>query len=130
MDGITEAGIKKKSFELYLNGGSVWCEHLDGMGSFKDKVKEKFLNDCKTLKKPSTAAYMIINLDKTEIDTEIISCIVNEIIACDKRFMRIAFIGVKKRKERLAFLEIQKQTGCSINFFDDFEKAKQWTLPK
>ena len=73
---------------------------------------------------------MIINLDKTEIDTEIISCIVNEIIACDKRFMRIAFVGVKKRKERLAFIEIQKQTGCSINFFDDFEKAKQWTLPK
>ena len=130
MDGITEAGIKKKSFELYLNGGSVWCEYLDGMGSFKDKVKEKFLNDCKTLKKPSTAAYMIINLDKTEMDAEIISCIVNEIIACDKRFMRIAFVGVKKRKERLAFIEIQKQTGCSINFFDDFEKAKQWTLPK
>ena len=44
-DGITEAGIKKKSFELYYNGGSIWCEHLDGMGLCKEKVIEKFLDD-------------------------------------------------------------------------------------
>ena len=28
-----QAAIKKKSFELNYNGGTIWCEHLDGMGN-------------------------------------------------------------------------------------------------
>ena len=31
MKKTIEAGIKKKSFELYFNGGSIWCEHLNKM---------------------------------------------------------------------------------------------------
>ena len=32
MNEILRAGIKKKSFELKFNGGTIRCEHLDGMG--------------------------------------------------------------------------------------------------
>ena len=130
MDLITDAGIKKKSFELYFNGGSIWCEHLDGMGGSKDKVTEKFLSDSKIFSKPSVTSYMIINIDKTTIDDEIISCIVNGIISSHKHFMKISFVGVKKRRDRVAFREIQNITGCLVSFFDDFEKAKQCTLPE
>ena len=28
MDSVHQAGVKKKSFELNFNGGTIWCEHL------------------------------------------------------------------------------------------------------
>ena len=129
MDSITEAGIKKKSFELYYNGGSIWCEHLDGMGCFKEKVIEKFLDDCPKFSKPSMTSFMIINLDRTELDEEIISCIVKAITETDKCFMKIAFVGVEGFFNRRAFREIGKMKGCGVKFLDDYEKAKQWVLP-
>ncbi len=49
---ILKAGIEKKSFELYYNGGSIWCEHLDGMGFFRKsegKIPVRFQAVCKTL---------------------------------------------------------------------------------
>lgn len=126
---IEEEGLKKKSFELYYNGGSIWCEHLDSMGDHKEEVIEKFLSDYKIFSKPSRTSFMIINLDNTKIDKDIVSCITDTIIASEKRFMKIALVGVRKLRERLAFEEIQMKKGCIINFFDDYEKAKQWVLP-
>lgn len=126
---IVEAGIRKKSFEIYFNGGSIWCEHLDSMGKYKEKVIEKFLADCKIFSKPSASSFMIINLDETEIDMDIVSCITTAIIASKKGYRKIAFVGVKKRKERSAFRELQLKIGCGVDFFADYEKAKQWVLP-
>ena len=42
MDQIIVAGIHKKSFELFYNGGTLWAEHLDGMGTYSPLVIEKF----------------------------------------------------------------------------------------
>lgn len=28
-----------------------------------------------------------------------------------------------------AFRVIQKETGCAVSFFEDYEKAKEWVLP-
>ena len=42
---IQQAGIKKKSFELNYRGGTIWCEHLDGMGGYEDEVIRKMQND-------------------------------------------------------------------------------------
>lgn len=125
----TTAGINKKSFELYFNGGSIWCEHLDGMGDLKDKVIEKFLGDKKCFCRPSMTSFMIINIDETVIDTDIISCITETIIGSQKRFMKIAFVGVGKIADRNDLRVIAKAKSCAVEFFNDFEKAKQWVLP-
>lgn len=125
----TEAGLRKKSFELYFNGGSIWCEHLDGMCELKEQVIEKFLEDKKSFCRPSMTSFMIINLDETVIDTEIISCIVETLTGSTKRFMKIAFVGVKKSTDKNEFRVISGMKGCPLEFFDDFEKAKQWVLP-
>ncbi|MGN0686542.1 MAG: hypothetical protein ACI4KA_00380 [Oscillospiraceae bacterium] len=125
---IMNAGIQKKSFELFYNGGSIWCEHLDAMGCCADEVKDKFLNDYKTFSKPSMTSFMIINLDNTELFDDVISCITDTIIHSAKRYVKIAFVGIKKSK-RSAFRTIQRLKGCAVNFFDDYEKAKQWILP-
>lgn len=125
---ILKAGIEKKSFELYYNGGSIWCEHLDGMGCFSEKVTEKFLRDFKRFALPSMTSYMIINLDETELCDSIISCITDTVIRSEKRIMKLAFVGVKK-SARSAFRKIGNEKKCAVSFFDDYEKAKEWTLP-
>lgn len=124
-----QAGLKKRSFELFYNGGSLWSEHLDGMGSLKEQVIEKFLSDKKTFCRPSMTSFMIINLDETDFDADIISCITETIIGSEKRFMKIAFVGVKKAFDRNDFMKISAAKGCPVKFFDDYEKAKQWVLP-
>ena len=125
----TEAGLRKKSFDLYYNGGSIWCDHLDGMGELKEQVIEKFLGDKKSFCRPSMTSFLIINLDETVIDTDIISRIVETITGTPKRFMKIAFVGVKKIADKNDFRVISHMKGCPLEFFDDFEKAKQWVLP-
>lgn len=35
MNPIWQAGMNKKSFELPYNGGTIWCEHLDGMARMR-----------------------------------------------------------------------------------------------
>lgn len=42
-----QAGMKKKSFELNYNGGTIWCEHLDSMGNMEAEVIKKFEEDSK-----------------------------------------------------------------------------------
>ncbi|MGN1106105.1 MAG: hypothetical protein ACI4RH_05580 [Huintestinicola sp.] len=125
----TEAGLRKKSFELYFNGGSIWAEHLDGMGDMKEKVIEKFQSDKKSFCRPSMTSFIIVNLDQTEIDDDIISCIFDTFVNSQKRFMKIAFVGVKKIGDRNYLRDISRKKGCPVEFFDDFEKAKWWVLP-
>ena len=45
MNPIQLAGIRKKSFEQNFRGGTIWCEHLDGMGGHEDEAIHKFLED-------------------------------------------------------------------------------------
>ncbi|MGN0329132.1 MAG: hypothetical protein ACI4D4_09140 [Lachnospira sp.] len=122
-----QAGIKKKSFELNYNGGTIWCEHLDSMGNMEAEVIRKFEEDYKTFCRPSVSSYMIINLDETTITERIVACIVNGIIECKKKFMKIAFVGVDKKEQKLVE-EIIKESGVMFSYFKDYEKAKEWVL--
>lgn len=127
MDYKLSAGLNKKSFELNYNGGTIWCEHLDSMGDLEQEVIEKFSADYKIFSRPSVSSYMIINLDETIVTSQIVECIVNSIIECPKRFMKIAFLGIAKREQK-RFEKIKKDTGTIISFLNDYEKAKEWIL--
>ncbi len=60
MDTIQQAAIRKKSFELNCNGGTIWCEHLDRLGQYGDKVIEKLLEDKRSFSRPCVSSLMII----------------------------------------------------------------------
>ena len=122
-----QAGINKKSFELNYNGGTIWCEHLDSMGNMEAEVINKFEEDCKTFSRPSVSSYMIINLDETIVSEQIAECIINGIIECTKKFMKIAFVGVGKREQK-KFKKIEKESGVIVSYMKDYEKAKEWVL--
>lgn len=70
---------------------------------------------------------MIINLDETTITERIVACIVNGIIECKKKFMKIAFVGVDKKEQKL-FEELIKESGVMFSCFKDYEKAKEWVF--
>lgn len=123
------AGINKKSFELNYNGGIIWCEHLDSMGNMEAEVINKFKEDYKTFSRPSVSSYMIINLDETIVSEQIVECIVNGIIECTKKFMKIAFVGVDKKQQK-KFEKIKKEDGVMVSFWTDYEKAKEWVLKR
>ena len=124
MDIIQQAGIRKKSFELNYNGGTIWCEHLDGMGACENEVISKFIGDKKSFSRPSVSSFMIINLDKTDITGQIAETIVNCISDTEKLIRKIAFVGVEKRWQRS--FGVLKKKGIVISFISDYEKAKEW----
>ena len=119
-----QAGIKKKSFELNYNGGTIWCEHLDGMGSCVDEVITKFSEDIINFSRPSVSSYMIINLDETIITDHIVEVIVSAFLDNNKSYRKIAFVGVNARWQK-QFSKI-KEKGTVIRFLSDYEKAKEW----
>ena len=123
---MQEAAIKKKSFELNHHNGTIWCEHLDGMGGYEDEVIAKFLEDKRTFLRPSVSSFMILNLDKTHMTEQIANTIVTVILESEKPFRKIVFVGVKAHLRNQFGIIIQK--GILINFIDDYEKAKEWLL--
>ena len=127
MDIIQQAAVRKRSFELFYNGGSIWCEHLDGMGAYEDEVIAKFSGDKSSFLRPSGSAFMIVNLDKTDITKRITEMIVTTIMESGKVFRKIAFVGVSSRQQKL-FMAI-KSKGIAVSFLNDYEKAKEWLLP-
>ena len=126
MDIIQQAAIRKKSFELNFNGGTIWCEHLDGMGPYEDKVIAKFLEDKKSFSRPSVSSFMIVDLDKTDITEQIVTVIVDTILQSDKLFRKIVFVGARKRWHRK--LGAVKSKGIAVSFTEDYEKAKEWLI--
>lgn len=129
MNDKEQAGLNKKSFEINYNGGTIWCEHLDSMGNMEAEVINKFKEDYKTFSRPSVSSYMIINLDETIVSEQIVECIVNGIIECTKKFMKIAFVGVDKKQQK-KFEKIKKEDGVMVSFWTDYEKAKEWVLKR
>ena len=126
MDSIYQAAIKKRSFELNYNGGTIWCEHLDGMGTFEDEVITKFTEDKRLFSRPSVSSFMIIDLDETDVTELIVRTIVDAVLETNKLFRKIAFVGVEKHWQKQ--LGAIKTKGIAVRFIDDYEKAKEWAI--
>lgn len=122
-----QAAINKKSFELNYNGGTIWCEHLDGMGDYEREVIDKFNSDLPKIMSPSVSSCMIINLDETAISEAIENRIVEGLVGGNKRLRKIAFVGVDKKHQKV-FNEINDRSGAIVRFWNDYEKAKEWVL--
>ena len=94
-----ELGMNKKSFSLYFGGGEIWCEHLDSLCDRKDLFFEKFDNDLKTIKRPSTSSYLAV----------------------------IAFIGLENKWNKYINKK-NKETYILIKGISDLEEAKFWLI--
>ena len=127
MNEQEQAGLRKKSFELNYGGGSIWCEHLDGMGAMETEVIRKLKADACSFARPSVSSRMIVNLDETVMTDAIAACVAESIIGCKKRFARIAFVGLGRREQR-QITALMRDCGASVTFLRDYERAKEWVM--
>lgn len=122
------AGANKKSFSLFYNGGEIWCEHLDALYQSTELLKQKFYEDLKEIKRPSTSSVIAINLDQTEVTEEILELIVGSLCKLEKPIKKIVFIGLNSSMKRY-IRKTAKTTNILLTCIDDYEKAKEWLIP-
>lgn len=126
-DGRNLSGYKKKSFILPFSGGEIWFEHLDGIYQFTDLAIEKLKTDIPKFQRPSSPSLIGFVLNETIINDKLIECISNSLTDTNKKFMRVAFIGSDKKTKK-SLLKSLSGKGFALNFFYDFEKAKEWLV--
>ena len=127
MNEQERAGLNKQSFELSFRGGSIWCEHLDGMGAMEAEVIRKLHADARSFARPSVSARMIVNLDETVVTEAMAAEIAACITGCGKHFARIAFVGLNWKVKRHIVVLLQG-CGAQIAFLHDYERAKEWVM--
>ncbi len=122
-----ELGLNKKSFSLFFNGGEIWCEHLDSMYKEKELLKQKFNQDLVQISRPSTSSFIVIDLDESEVDTEILELIINSFVMLKKPLRKVVFVGLNARMKSY-INKRNKNTSFTMTCIDDFEKAKEWLV--
>jgi GTP:adenosylcobinamide-phosphate guanylyltransferase len=126
-------GTNKKSFSMYFGGGEIWFEHLDGMHSYTDEVKHKFIADTQNVIKPSAPSLIAVNLDETVVNEEIIDLITDTYIKNTVYIHKVVFVGLDRHSQKLMIQAFKKRQGeyqFAVNYINDFEKAKEWLVGK
>lgn len=121
--------IIRDSFKSPYAGGEIWYESLDALSIYTELVREKFLKDMETIRRPSTPAFIVIHLHETLVDRDLAEVIVNQLSGVNRRLVKVVFVGIDHNVKRL-FNSLLKQVNCtfSYQFIDDLEKAKKWLL--
>ena len=122
-----EWGLKKKSFLLFYAGGEIWCEHLDALYDKKELVLKKFKSDLDVIKKPSTTSHIIVILDETDVDSDILQVILDELSSIGKPIRKVAFVGLTVKNKRY-IKSSANPLDFAVQCIDDLEKAKEWVL--
>lgn len=120
-------GLNKKSFSLFYNGGEIWCEHLDSLYNQKELLKQKFNQDLLQINRPSTSSFIIVNVDETVIDKEILEFIIERLIRLDKPLCKVVFVGLTNKMKNHVRKK-NKDTNFTMSCLDDYEKAKEWLI--
>jgi hypothetical protein len=126
-------GSNKKSFAMYFCGGEIWFEHLDGMYSFTDEVMHKFIYDTQNVTKPSAPSLIAVNLDETDVNEKIVDLITDTYIKNTRYIHKVVFVGLNRYSRKLmekAFQKREDEYQFTVNYINDFEKAKEWLVGK
>ena len=127
MSDKKEAGRNKESFSIFFHGGSIWCEHLDSLEDDRETVISKFKRDMTEIRKPSTSAFIAVNLDETEVEDDMLNEIVDSFIALEGKIRKVVFVGLKRPWKRYVRRK-NLDTSIVMECLDDFEKAKEWLI--
>lgn len=122
-----ELGLKKKSFSLFFNGGEIWCEHLDSLYSEKELLIQKFNQDLVQIRRPSTSSFIVINLDESEVDNEVLELIIHSFVTLQKPLRKVVFVGLNT-KMKSYIKNKNKATSFTMTCINDYEKAKEWLI--
>ncbi|MDL2318754.1 hypothetical protein LJC74_06760 [Eubacteriales bacterium OttesenSCG-928-A19] len=123
------SGVRKESFALPFNGGTIWYEHLDALGSDQAAFRSKLSTDMTELAKPSAPSHIAVIVDETEI-TAALSALLVQALTTQAHPKRVAFVGMslwEKRRTRALLRKIEPP--FPVSFHGDLEQAKHWLIP-
>jgi len=123
--------IVRESISMFFGDGEIWFEQLDALSIYKDVILDKFLKDMETIKRPSSSAFIGINLNESLVDKEIADTIISNLSLADQFVRKVAFIGldskgVKQMKQSI--VNNHKPIVFVFTFINDYEKAKEWLV--
>ncbi|BCJ93708.1 hypothetical protein acsn021_12770 [Anaerocolumna cellulosilytica] len=125
---LREKLIVRESFAMAFQGGEIWFEQLDALSIYKELVMEKFQKDMEIIKRPSTTGLIAINLNETEVDTDMIQQILGN-LAGVSNLQKVVFVGLSNMIKRyLKRWFSQTPVSFVCNCIDDYEKAKLWLV--
>ncbi len=122
--------IIRESFAMYYGGGQIWFEQLDALSIHKDIVRDKFLKDLEIIRRPSTPAFLAVNLNETLVEKDIAEMIANGLWKVERQILKVAFIGLDREGRKLIKKALQSYVEDKFvyHFFEDYEKAKEWLV--
>ena len=122
--------IIRESFAMYYGGGQIWFEQLDALSIHKDIVRDKFLKDLEIIRRPSTPAFLAVNLNETQVEKDIAEMIANGLWKVERQILKVAFIGLDREGRKLIKKALQSYVEDKFvyHFFEDYEKAKEWLV--
>ncbi len=121
--------IIRRSFAMFFGGGEVWCEDLDALSVHTDIVKHKFLQDMKSVRRPSTPSVVAMNLNETLITPDLAVIFARTLQEAGYAVTRVVYTGLDSKGKKLikmAMAIYPPQYRCA--FISDFEKAKLWLV--
>ena len=122
--------IIRKSFSVSHNNGDMWAEDLDALYDFTEIVENKFMEDLKTIRRPSSPSVIAINLNQTVITQHLATVIFEGLISAGN-VRKVAFVGIDKEGLRIMKQTSKKyRTDFVYQYFNDFVIAKDWLIPK
>lgn len=124
-----ESLIIRPSMAMFFGGGEIWFEQLDALSVHTDIVKEKFIGDLKTIRKPSSPSRIAVNLNETLVDRETAEIIATELLMSEGFITKIAFVGLDFYAKAM-FEAVFRKYKCPFvyKYFSDYERAKEWLV--
>ncbi|HEY5560374.1 MAG TPA: hypothetical protein VIK72_01225 [Clostridiaceae bacterium] len=123
--------IIRDSFQLSFSSSEIWCEELDALNLYTDVVIEKFLKDMITIRRPSSPGLIVIHLNETLVGKDLVNVIITELTKAEHSINKVAFVGLNHTAKKLMEFALGKASvSFSYGFHSDYEKAKEWLVPK
>lgn len=102
---------------------------LDGLNVYKDIARDKFLDDVKIIKRPSSPSLIAVHLYRTQLEDELANVIITKLHDAGNSVRKVAFVGLTRKGIKLVRSIIKKINITFIsNFFSDYEKAMLWLV--
>lgn len=122
--------IIRESMRLPFHGGELWAIELDSLYEHTDLVVEKLRGDMEYARRPSTPSAVAVHLKNTAVSQELTALIAWELSTAGGAVRRAALIGLGFRA-RWKMRSALRQSGCvcTVAFFSDYERAKEWLIP-
>lgn len=125
--------IVRPSMSMFYGGGEIWFEQLDALSVHKDVVLTKLREDMETVRKPSSPGMIAVNLNETLVDREVADTVVDCLYDVGRAIRKVVFVGLNFAGKRLVLRALQSKNPVvcfTYGFINDFEKAKEWLIPR